>query len=373
MNCGSGLNYSITFICTGSNCTEFERLLGVTCQNDSSSSIKCSNDVACADPSNITSSFSIQRPVDANFPLSQTQNISFGTQQYVVTGSGSNFSYVNATTGNTTSSTTPQTTSVRSAAAKRQPPRRSLLLGMCLVILVIFATPVLSQTTGNTLLNEFNAAFSSVAPVLLGLEKELCDELLGDVLNDLVKAGEAAVELQLGLQCFKLLTVAELEAGGEIAIALPFEGEAVAAIAAVTNTALCLTLVGLMVQLTFSQGSSQAASPFCEAVTSALSPGTTTISTSPSPASSTTATGLAPIPTITATSGPAGAILCYLNGYFQDLNETTLPYCSPPQLDYYVPAKYLVRYFCDPSVASIQPSALTHARTPVNNTASMPG
>jgi hypothetical protein len=68
-----------------------------------------------------------------------------------------------------------------------------------------------------------------------------------------------------------------------------------------------------------------------------------------------TATGLVTIPKISATSGPAACALCYIVGYFVDLNSSTLAYCSPPQPDYYVPAKYLVRMFCDTSVANIEP------------------
>jgi len=98
-----------------------------------------------------------------------------------------------------------------------------------------------------------------------------------------------------------------------------------------------------------------AASPLCQAVNSAIS-GENPSSANPTSAnpSQPTSSSLATIPVISGT-GPSQCMLCWLNSYFMDLNVSTLSYCNPPQLDYYVPAKYLVRYFCDPSVSTIEP------------------
>lgn len=98
-----------------------------------------------------------------------------------------------------------------------------------------------------------------------------------------------------------------------------------------------------------------AASPIFQAVNSAISGGNLSLANltsanSPQP----TSISLAIIPVI-ASTGPSQCILFYLNGYFMELNVAVLSYYKPPQLDYYVPAKSLIRYFCDPLVATTVP------------------
>jgi hypothetical protein len=130
---------------------------------------------------------------------------------------------------------------------------------------------------------------------------------------------------------------------------------------AVGDTALCM----LFVHLVFSQASDAGTGPVCDAILHPSSPqgppfvpATPSPMPGPSPSSTsppTSPTSLGTIPKVSATSGPAACALCYLVGYFQPVNTTSLVYCSPPQLDYYVEAKFLVRDFCDPTVANIEP------------------
>ena len=71
--------------------------LNVTCTNLSSTSIQCSNGITCQNPSNFTSIFSFYQ---SNLTTSQTQNITTGGKNYILTNQGT----PNSTTVTQTSS-----------------------------------------------------------------------------------------------------------------------------------------------------------------------------------------------------------------------------------------------------------------------------
>jgi hypothetical protein len=80
--------------------------------------------------------------------------------------------------------------------------------------------------------------------------------------------------------------------------------------------------------------------------------------TSPPPTNNTTSNqecNNATIPLVSTSSGPGGCILCLLNGAFQEAILTYNALNSPSVTDFFFPAKVLVKYFCNASVASIEP------------------
>ena len=193
--------------------------------------------------------------------------------------------------------------------------------------LLAFTTRVFAQVNPvqaffTNLNNEFQGTLGSITDTL---EHKLCEQITSEVLSDPWQ--KAGVEVELMTTCFTLLAEAEL-AGTGIAIAVALTE------AAVTNTIICLAIIAFL----FNNPFDQLASQVCENL-----PALPQQPVSPSPPS-----GLATIPKITATAGPEACMLCWLNGYF---NQTAIDDGICNFSDYYVPAKYLVRYFCDSSVA----------------------
>jgi hypothetical protein len=331
--CG-GTNFTLSLTCSGTNCTQLEGILGMTCSNNSNG-VQCSNSVVCPGTPNMTSSFLMQHS-SADATVTQTQNVTISNMTFIFSGTGTNISYINGTM---------ESTSQRSSTSSRRFSGRLATIRLLLTVFVLlFTTTALAQSSNPTL-DELNSVFNTlIGPSLLLIEEELCKELAGETIHD--RTGAALIDAELAAGCLTKVAVAELASGGgELAIALD------PALFAAITAAYCWTFILVVVSEVFAL----AASPLCQAVNSAIS-GENPSSANPTSAnpSQPTSSSLATIPVISGT-GPSQCMLCWLNSYFMDLNVSTLSYCNPPQLDYYVPAKYLVRYFCDPSVSTIEP------------------
>ena len=101
-SCGTG-TFSTSITCTGSTCGKLENIPGITCTNASSTSMTCTNNIACNGPSAVISSFSMQQK---GLSISQAHNVAIGNQTFTLTSTGgTNFTATNTTQG--TATTTP--------------------------------------------------------------------------------------------------------------------------------------------------------------------------------------------------------------------------------------------------------------------------
>src|SRR5437667_1280563 len=243
LNCGNGLNFSVEFTCTGSNCSDFTGVLpGLTCTAGTmEGTMKCSNGVICTKPSNITSTFLIDTPGTGN--VTSIENITIGGQSYTIIGNGVNFTYTNNTASQT-----------HSAASYRKPVGSLTFFAILFSILVIFATPSIAQSPAAEDLAALNNQFHALEPILLTIEKELCNFLV----STLYDADEAAVATTYILEYLSFAAVAELAAGGEVVLAIPVVGEHALLIASVVTGIYCGVLSELLAKYLVESTSHQA-------------------------------------------------------------------------------------------------------------------
>lgn len=300
--CASG-NVSIQVTCTGPSCASLEEIPGVTCANDTTS-FKCSNSVVCNGASNLTSSFSMQQ---LNLTVSQTQNISIGDQQFILTSTGSNF-------------TAP---SAQSAAISWQFSRGNLLpkLLMCIFVMML-ATQTAAQSPFNAVMSQFSEA---LGPLLDPLEHLVCNKAVGEAISGATEKARNNLEIELLEDCLNLVVDALLVDGAELVVATGGVAEAVGGAvigetlpitipsklfaAMVTNGALCLSLIHAI----FDALIDTAAGDVCDALISSQMPNTTqppptVISSSVSSASSAATTSSTNGPGPTSSSIPPDPI-----------------------------------------------------------------
>jgi hypothetical protein len=317
---------------------------GMTCTNGSTS-MHCTNGVSC-NPSNssLTSSFSIQATNDS---LSQTQHLNLSGQTFTLTGVGTNFSYVNTTSNSTT------TSPARSQASDRISKLVFSVKFVVLLAMIFLAIPASAQTNPvqNFFTNLNNEFSGTLGDFTNELEHKLCEAVTSDALSD--PWVKAEVELGVMATCFTLLAVAELAGTeGVVVLALPEAGFA--------NTFICLAVTAFIFNNPFDQLATQVCNTLPpadnEPPPSIPPPSSAPATPSPQPGPPPTSTAqLATIPTISE-SGQAACIVCLIDFSFYEANETAFAVgCNNGFSEYYLPAKYLVRFFCDSSVQTIPP------------------
>jgi hypothetical protein len=401
MICDGNQTFSISMTCAGPDCGAIMRYNNLNCTQTDSDFWQCRNGVVCFGSALFSSSFLIAQ---SNETVIHTQNVSLNGTNFVLQQAGTgNATVSNATTSSsstdtvttpvgtptTSSSTAPST--FKSGSSSRQGSYSGALL-ILMLFLGICVTQSQAVLTGQNIGEEVNGIFEGLmnAKDFLGISSEviagefgkvaaeICGALVSTGVGGLVGIGDAfgeCEEAMVGLEMSQIgsslglvlrsyagiggLLVEGITAAEEVTV-LAADAGAIPEIF-IVNSALC----GLLVTVLAKGALGISATDLCSAVESAAasigaskpaSPSTSTsAATSSALSAPSTATGLVTIPKISATSGPAACALCYIVGYFVDLNSSTLAYCSPPQPDYYVPAKYLVRMFCDTSVANIEP------------------
>ena len=182
-------NSSSTMTCTGASCAGLSKIPGFTCTGDPSTSMTCSNGVTCASVSNMTSSYALQ---GNGLNITQTHNITIGSQTYSIKGNGANF-----TKTNTTSSIS------HSAASSHR------VLGLktfLLIAFILFTTQAYAQSPDSGLNAIDSLYISQLGAVLTPLTDAVCDLVTsGPAPNLWVQAEEVVVVV---FSCMVLLMVA---------------------------------------------------------------------------------------------------------------------------------------------------------------------
>jgi hypothetical protein len=211
-----------------------EDIPDMTCANDTVL-FRCTNNVVCDGASNLTSGFSIQQK---NLTVFQKQKISIAGQQYILTGTGPNFTLTSA------------------AISWRSSRANTLLKLLVCIFMMMLATQTAAQSPFNPIYNQFS---ESLGPLLEPLEHLVCEKGVGAANSGISGKGRDELEMKLLQTCFNLVADAVLEGGeAELVVATGGVGEAVGGAvigevlpiaapskllaAMVTNGALCFSL-----------------------------------------------------------------------------------------------------------------------------------
>jgi hypothetical protein len=338
--CGVGQKYSISFSCNGPTCSTLDQIPGVTCTNSTDGTLICQNGVEC--PSGYTSNFSSTSLItQTGTTIVEQTNLRVGTQVF-----------------NTTHTASPSASSTASAVIEmgqsktsRAHPRYStpflLVLLLCLIGALIPSAHAQSQSRHieRQIANPINPVqvvtdlFTSTSPSTYF--STLFQQTAQNLCQNSVAASIRGLTGPVTETFLTTFTVGAIEDCVLLLDAILIENPLLEILGLLGGEIMCKTLVNYTVSFPFSQEGSA----ICQAVNTIVT-STNSTTSAPPPSNGT----LLPIPTsILTSSGPGACMLCYLNGYFQDiLDEYAV--CSVP--DVYVPVEYLVRYFCDPSVAS---------------------
>lgn len=337
-DCGPGRSFSLTIDCFGPGCSGLQTFPGLTCTNSSSDSlsVQCNNNVVCDSPANFTSAFTLKGD---NSTANVTENVkTFGSEFVFTEDSEANATYVNETSSNPPA---------KSGASISLPRLHSKFM---IVFFAFMATCISSGFAQSTPLQSLEASLPQVfGSIIQAAEVPICHAAAGLVEGGVIQLTDPAVAdalAQLKIICENALWEIEISTGiAEAALAVPL-GAGILAIG-LGDFLACNKLITEI----FLPSEGPLNNAICSAILS--NPTTSTTSASPPASSSTSAsvTGLAPIPTISATSGPTACIVCLIDDYFSELNMVDGSNFS----NWYVPAKYLVRYFCDPSVQNVSP------------------
>lgn len=314
-DCGNSVSINIT--CTGDECANFSQLANVTCIPLSAGTMSCSNGISCSS-FNTSSQFSI---VLNNGTALTSTTLNIGSVTYF-----QNTTTVNGSVAITANGTQPAP--VRSGSVRLKARGVRFVMLFTLIVSIVF-TPVMAQPQLSEPLNQIWEGISNSQTVISLLNptlEKVCETYITS------PADPAAVVSQAAVTLFCVDTATALLWDTPLFIVVWTVGEF-----------LCARLAEALVE--------SGAKQLCAAI-SANQEGSQP--NNPQPNNPSPVPGLATIPLISETSGPGACMLCWINGYFQNLLPTYNALNSPAT-DYYVPAKYLVRYFCDSSVDNDEP------------------
>jgi hypothetical protein len=310
-SCADG-NRSTSLTCSGPSCGALQKIPGLSCTNNTSGSITCTNGNKCAVVSNLTSSFALQ---GNGLIISQSHNITINSQNFTLIGTGAKFT-------NTTS-----TTAAHSAAHPFPKPSIKWLM---LIVLLLFPLQSLAATPISTELAEVITQYTPVLEgILEPLQVAMCYAVTDAPTDNLFE--RALLEFAVLEVCLEDLMITLLGLVGELVedanstaygSALPINDPETLFTAAAGDTILCLEVA----QALLNDPSGNTATQICAPILANAPATTVAIPSATLPASTqATSSALPPgWPSSSIFSGNGSCPACRLSQFIIDIQQYTV-------------------------------------------------
>jgi hypothetical protein len=275
-SCGNG-NHSTSFKCSGTSCAAIQQIPRLTCTNDTTGSMTCSNGIQCPALSNLSSSFSIQ---GNGLNIVQAHNITVNGHNFTFQANSANF--------------TNNTASVHQSAAYPSP--KPGFKFPILIAFLLFSTQAFAQSNPSpelaTALNEWDTVLGSLLDPLQQLVCELVQQEPTDNFWE-----QTLIELSVTEICLEELMITFLGLVGTLIDAeanataygspLPITDPATLFVAAAGDAILCMEIALAL----FNDPSGASAAQLCgtsvpPATATAIATATATVSAATSTATS---------------------------------------------------------------------------------------